>query len=352
MARILPLVVCSVAGRDPAPDREAVERGRKALETRSFNQPVWSDKAYDTAWKFWEQGLKEQPANYPEKLRDRYGLHPAPYANDGLPMGLRKSLFAFSKGISVDCLVCHGGSIMGKSYVGLGNSTPDIQAQFDELNWASGRKMSTPFTFTNVRGTSEAGGMGVFLLGHLNPDLSIRLQRVELGLRDDLCEDPPAWWLMKKKKTMYHTGGGDARSVRSLMQFMMGPLNTRATFDKEEEIFRDVQAFLSSATAKTFDIDRQKAAAERSCSKSLFQNAGTYGDNWTCRIGSSSSEAAPTGSGTQHALSAAVTTTPAGSPRKGRLADGLTRPSSIGYQVPLGGIWATAYLHNGSVPTV
>ena len=72
---------------------------------------------------------------------------------------------------------------------------------------------------------------GVFLLGHRTPDLSIRVKREELGLRDDLCEDPPAWWLLKKKKTMYHTGGGDARSVRSLMQFMLTPLNTTSAFD-------------------------------------------------------------------------------------------------------------------------
>ena len=62
--------------------------------------------------------------------------------------------------------------------------------------------MKTPFTFGNVRGTSEAGGMSVFLMGYREPDLS--LERREFGLRD-LCEDPPAWWLLKKK-TMYRRG--------------------------------------------------------------------------------------------------------------------------------------------------
>src|SRR5262249_29874536 len=167
---ILPLIVCSAASAaNPVPEREAAERGRKALETHSFNPPFWSEKAYETAWKFCEHGLTEQPANYSETLRERYGLHPAPYANDGLPMGLRKSTFLLSKGIRVDCLACHGGSIMGQSYIGLGNSTLDIQALFDEMDLASGRKTRTPFTFTNVRGTSEAGGMGVFLLGLRNP---------------------------------------------------------------------------------------------------------------------------------------------------------------------------------------
>src|SRR5438874_166988 len=80
------------------------------------------------------------------------------------------------------------------------------------------------FTFTRVRGTSEAGGMAVFLLGHREPDLSLRFIRKDLDLKDDLVEDAPAWWLLKKKKRMYYTGGTDQRSVRSIMQFMMSPV--------------------------------------------------------------------------------------------------------------------------------
>src|SRR5262245_42424201 len=123
------LVVTGIMRAEP---NEAAERGRKALETRRCTPAVWAQKADDYVWKQW--GLKERPADFDKALRDRYGLHPAPYPNDGLPMGVRKSATLLGKGISVDCLVCHGGSIMGKSYVGLGNSTLDIQALFQELN--------------------------------------------------------------------------------------------------------------------------------------------------------------------------------------------------------------------------
>jgi len=51
----------------------------------------------------------------------------------------------------------------------------------------------------------------------------------------------PAWWLLKKKKTMYHVGATDARSVRSIMQFMMHPLTTPQEFHKAEPAFRDIQ---------------------------------------------------------------------------------------------------------------
>src|SRR5437764_1153221 len=102
---------------------EAIARGRKALVGRSFNPPVWGPNSYDSLWKQW--GLPEKPADYDRAVRDHYGLHPAPYANDGLPMGIRKGT-----GFSVDCLICHGGSIVGQSYIGLGNSTLDVQAVF------------------------------------------------------------------------------------------------------------------------------------------------------------------------------------------------------------------------------
>ena len=142
-------------------------------------------------------------------------------------MGFREAdlPLGFGKGVAQDCMICHGGSIAGQSYVGLGNSTLDFQTFSEDLSRAMGRSGKTPFTFSNVRGTTEAGGFAVFLLGYREPDLSLRFSRLDLDLHDDMCEDPPAWWLLKKKKTMYYDGGGDQRSVRSIMQFMMSPLN-------------------------------------------------------------------------------------------------------------------------------
>src|SRR5260221_121911 len=99
----------SLAG---SPDPAAAERGRQALEQRSFNPPVWSFAAYENVWKQWGPGQKEKPADYAEAFRQRYGLHEAPFTNEGYPMGLRKNTAGFLKGLSIDCLICHGGSIM------------------------------------------------------------------------------------------------------------------------------------------------------------------------------------------------------------------------------------------------
>ena len=104
--------------------------------------------------------------------------------------------------------------------------------------------------------------MAVYLLGFREPDLKLRQPRIQLGLHDDMCEDVPAWWLLKKKKTMYFTGGADAHSVRSKMQFMMTPLTTIDDFNRHEPAFKDVQEYLLTLEAPKypFPIDREKAS--------------------------------------------------------------------------------------------
>ena len=243
-------VLAGMAGPSGASAAEptAAERGRKALLGKSYNPPTLSVAAYENVWKQWGLARKPAPAEYARLYRERYGLHEAPYDNGGFPMGLRQEELplGLGKGLSQTCLICHGGSIAGKSYVGLGNASLDYQAFYEEMTAAAGGRPKAPFTFSQVRGTSEAGSMAVYLLGFREPNLQLRFRALEFGLQDDLCEDPPAWWLLRKKKTMYHTGSTDARSVRALMQFMMTPLNGPSAFEKAEADFRDVQAYLLS----------------------------------------------------------------------------------------------------------
>jgi mono/diheme cytochrome c family protein len=358
--RILAPVCLLVTATLRAGEPTAAERGEKALLGRAFTPATITFGTYENAWKLWDSKLKEPPADYHTAFRDRYGLHAAPYPNNGYPMGLREGVGLLSKGLSTDCMLCHGGSIMGKSYVGLGNATIDIQAFFEELS-APGRRVQTPFVFGRVRGTSEAAAFAVFLLGFREPDLQIRPQRLDLDLHDDLCEDAPAWWLLKKKKTMYYTGGGDARSVRSLMQFMMSPLNLAPTFDREETAFRDIQAYLLSLTPPKYPlaIDRTLAAkGEQIFSEHCAKCHGTYGQKWTYPnrivpldvIGTDRTrfDGLSTRFGEYYNKSWFA------QEKKGWFANCYPTRQTDGYQAPpLDGIWATApYLHNGSVPTL
>lgn len=344
---ILPAVAVAA---EPTP----AERGKKALESTAFIKAFWPKAAYDNVWKQW--GLKEKPKEYEAAVRERYGLHPAPYKNGEFPMGLRKADLLLGSGVGIDCMTCHGGSLFGKSYVGLGNTTLDIHALFEELGAASGSPVKLPFQFSQVRGTSEAGAFAVYLLALRKPDLSLTDDVKDLGLYDDSCEDVPAWWLLKKKQTMYHVGSADAASVRSIMQFMMHPLTTAKEFEKAEATFKDIRQYILSIDAPKypFAVDAKKAAAgkgvfEKTCAKCH----GTYGDKPTypnkvvklADIGTDRKRAENIGAKFAEAYNASWFGQEAGvKPIK----------TDLGYQAPpLDGVWATApYFHNGSVPTL
>lgn len=338
-------------------DTEAIARGKKALETRSFSPPPWTFNAYENVWKYWQPAPKAMPANYDQAFREYYGLHSAPFENGRYPMGVRTGELLFLKGLTTDCMICHGGSILGKSYVGLGNSSLDIQAFFEDLNRASGINRKLPHTFSNVRGTSEAAGMAVYLFSFRNPDLSIRFDRHQFDLKDDLCEDVPAWWLLKKKKTMYHTGSSNARSVRSIMQFMLSPTNSLATFEKEETVFRDIQAYLLSLEAPKYPFPIDGKLAEKG--HALFgENCakchGTYGPNGTYPNKVIALKTIGTDPNRFNGLPAKLGELYNESWFAKEKIEGAATVETAGYQAPpLDGVWATApYFHNGSVPTL
>jgi mono/diheme cytochrome c family protein len=334
----------------------AAERGRTALLSRAYLPPTMTLRAYETVWRQW--GLKEKPADadYDRLFRGRYGLHAAPYPNGRYPMGLREADMPFplpGKGLTQDCLVCHGGSIAGQSYIGLGNASLDYQAFYEEMAVADGRPGRTPMRFSNVRGTTEAGGFAVYLLGLREPDLALRYPRLDLDLSEDLCEDPPAWWLLKKKKTMYHTGGADTRSVRSIMQFMMSPLNLPSAFEKAEPDFADIREFLLTLQPPKYPlpIDTKLAAAGEELFRANCSRChGTYGAQWTYP-----NKVVPLDEiGTDRRRYEGITKKFSDYYNKSWFAKDYKAIATDGYQAPpLDGIWATApYFHNGSVPTV
>jgi mono/diheme cytochrome c family protein len=339
-------------------DEEATaQRGYKAMIGRTFVPPIWSARAYENAWKQW--GHSEKPGNYADTFMDRYGLHAAPFANRGLPMGLRRARGLLGDAITNDCLLCHAGSIAGQSIIGLGNASLDLQALFDEMYAADGMPFRVPFRFSNARGTVEAGALLGYLMQFRDTDLRILKQPLKLGYRDDLCEDIPAWWHLKKKQTMYHNGGVSARSVRSIMTFMLSPLNTSEYIKRQEPVFADIQAWLESLQAPAYPFEIDAAMAERG--EHLFrQNCvrchGTYGPdgkypNKHVSIDMVGTDPTLAGGFTDDFLTHYANSWFAAE----TAADGKSymqvRP---GYQAPpLDGIWATApYFHNGSVPTV
>src|SRR5690606_34221559 len=116
MLRILRFFACALAVSTAVESFAAVsdkkvaaQRGKAALLTRSFSHSSVSRQSFDALWKQW--GMSERPADFEQRLRERHGLFPAPYPNDGLPMGLRTVRKPSGDGVALDCMLCHAGSL-------------------------------------------------------------------------------------------------------------------------------------------------------------------------------------------------------------------------------------------------
>jgi mono/diheme cytochrome c family protein len=344
----------------PAPAEEAVSaaRGRDAAHGRpALNPAIAPLAAFERIWTRW--GLSERPASFADNLRDRYGLHAAPYENDGLPMGLHVTKSFFGKGVGGDCLLCHAGRVAGQTIIGLGNASLDMQALYDDLFAAQGLPVPSPVRFSNVRGTIEATAVVTYLMELRDADLNLKTPG-KTEIKDDLCEDVPAWWLMKRKKTMYHHGAGHARSVRTMMPFLLSPFNSADYIKKQEPLFADIQAYLRTIEAPKypFPVDQKSAARgldlfQKTCAKchGSYGPDGVYpnkvvlldviGTDRRLAEGTSPEVAA-------HYLKSwfAQETGPDGKPFASQTVHGYQAP-------PLDGVWATApYFHNGSAPTI
>ncbi len=196
----------------------------------------------------------------------------------------------------------------------------------------------------------------MYLLGFRNPDLTLRPSWTDLGLRDDTCADVPAWWLLKKKRTMYATGATDSRSVRSLMQFTMHPLNGPDAFTKHEPACARPTLRALHAAEVIVPIDAAKADASACWRARACCRHGTYGATTPesrrrlVEIGTDPVRHRSV----SEAYGAAYAASWFGREAGGWFVDGKLLGWTPGYQAPpLDGVWATApYLHNGSVPTL
>lgn len=336
------------------------DRGREALLTRCFSTPFVARDRFETLWKQW--GLSARPADFDAQVRDRYGLHDAPYPNDGLPMGLRPTVGRRGvAAVGIDCMLCHGGSLFGKSYIGLPNTSLDLAGLFRDLDVADGNFGIFPYRLSHVRGTTESTATGVFVISLRNPDLSFRLPPANLGpVPDQAVEDAPAWWLLKRKRTMYYNGQIDSRAVRPLMMFMLSPGADPAIFKREEGTYADIRQYLLTLDPPKypFPIDAGLAArGELVFDENCAKCHGTYGSGGTypnkiiplAKIGTDPSLVRGLTPGIEDHFRQSWFSNEPGP-------DGRTYPLkyNTGYQAPpLHGIWATApYLHNGSVPTL
>jgi hypothetical protein len=353
------LVLLSTLSRPARAEPSAADLGREALLTRCFSAPFVSRQRYETLWKQW--GLSSRPADFGQQVKDRYGLHDAPYPNDGLPMGLRPTTSRRGAAVGIDCMLCHGGSLFGTSYVGVPNTSLDLLGLFRDLDVADGGFGIFPYRLSHVRGTTESTATGVFVISLRKPDLALSLPPANLGpIPDQAVEDAPAWWLLKCKATMYYNGQIDARAVRPLMMFMLSPGRDGSEFVKEEATFADIQKYLLTLEPPKYPFPVDAALAARG--QKVFEADcarchGTYG----ARCDYPNRVVPLAKIGTDPSLVRGLTPKieqhfreswfgnergPGGGPFPLKYNNGYQAP-------PLDGVWASApYFHNGSAPTL
>ncbi len=323
-----------------------------------MNPAVWSANAYANIWKQWRVTAK--PADLAAAFRKRYGLHAAPYDNDGLPMGLHYSRGLLGKGVVNDCLLCHAGVVAGQTIIGVGNASLDLQSLFDDLFATEQLPIKFPFKFAHGRGTIDPVNPVTFLMEMRDADLKLR-PRIKLDYSENVSSDPPAWWLLKRKRTRNWTGGVLAGSTRIDMVNLLSPYNSAAKIKKFASTFADIHAFVLSVPVPKYPFPIDAALATKG--HGLFNEHcarchGTHGPD-----GKYPSKIVPLKTiGTDPLLAQAITS-------KRNLAhlnqswfgqekapDGAYYhvEQTPGYQAPpLDGVWATApYFHNGSVPTL
>jgi hypothetical protein len=360
-AALLIVLVTGITSATDQPTRDrpkAIAAGRGAVRgVPPMNPPLWSSAAFDSVWKQW--GLKEKPPDFEQLFRKRYGLYPAPYENNGLPMGFHISSGLLGKGVISDCLLCHAGTVAGQTIIGVGNAALDLQGLFDDLGAAAALPFTYPMRFSHVRGTIDPVSPVAFLIGFRDADMKLQ-KPVRLDYFDNVCSDPPAWWLIKKKKTRDWTGGIDARSMRIDMVNLLNPFNGPDHIKKHASTFVDIHEFLLSIEAPRFPfaIDRSLAQeGARVFEQTCARCHGTYGPN-----GKYPNKIVPLKTiGTDATLAEAVSGKNMEHFNRSWLAqekgpDGapFLVQDTRGYQAPpLDGVWATApYFHNASVPTI
>ena len=275
---VLVAVAPTAAALAQSSSKDAIERGAAAVRGQAaMNPAVWSAPTYDHLWKQW--GLPERPANFTDAVRERYGLHAAPYPNDGLPMGLHYAKGLLGKGIVNDCLLCHAGTVAGQTIIGVGNASLDLQGLFDDLTTLERLPIHFPFRFSYVRGTVDVVNPVVFLMEMRDADLKLQ-KRIKLDYSENVASDPPAWWLLKHKRTRNWTGGVRTPSLRVDMVNLLSPFNSPAHIKKHAQTFADIHAFVMSVEAPKypFPIDAKRAAVGRGLfNEHCARCHGTYG---------------------------------------------------------------------------
>jgi len=360
------LSVSHAFSADPE-DPAAAERGYMFLIETSLIPPDFSESTFDEVWNVWPEPLRSKaatasPAERRAMAFDRYGLTKRAGDDSGKPL---QYVVTPERGWSMNCFACHGGTIYGTPMPGAPNNRFALQSLTEETFQTKLRQGKPPsrmdlgafaIPLGTTNGTTNAVVFGMGLMNARDSDLNLVFGPPKFFENHDM--DAPPWWYFYKRPSMYIDGFAE-KGHRGLMQFTLVPENGPHFYQKHEDNFRDVLAYITSLRPPKYTSPIDQTLASRG--KTLFnQNCshchGTYGDEWTYPNRRVPLDEIGTDPVRLTALTAEGRKKYADSwfAHAGETDAQQTLADPDGYVAPpLDGIWGSApYLHNGSVPTL
>lgn len=251
-------------------------RGYKLLTTKAYLPSVFTQANMDEVWRAWPEPHRKRAADADSETRrrlifERYGFTERVDFETGLPDGSGKPLQYVTDeqgNWSMNCLACHGGSVMGKSYPGAPNNRFAFELLAREmrtskllrgipLNQFDVGSMLMPLGKT--RGTTNAIMFGVGLMHYRDEDLNLQRKLLPPAFTHHDVDAPP-WWHFKKKSRLYIDGFAE-KGHRGLLQFVMVEENSGEQLRSWEQDFKHIYAYLTSIKTPDYpyQIDMQLA---------------------------------------------------------------------------------------------
>lgn len=312
--------------------------------------------------------LSRDPHSRADIILDRYGLPPAPYPNRGLPMGFSD----LGRGqISVNCLSCHGGTVLGQPTFGAPNQRLDVMTYISDLSRLQaaeprpgdllghiGRLASSLgglgcLPLNQSRGVTNAFCLSAYALSLRDNDMTPRFFARNIGHISNTDLDAPAWWLLKRKTRLYSDGFAPA-TPRSVMQFALDPRQNAQAIQNLEPEFEDIFRTIRSIEAPRYPfliddalLRRGRIVYEANCRE--CHGLGADYPELRVPLRTIGTDPLRLTSGLTPEFRRVFQQSWLGGSGSYRVD---SRPN--GYMAPpLDGVWATApYFHNGSVPTL
>jgi len=250
-------------------DTEASERGRAWLTEDPLVGGLVPPLALRHLYLTWPDSLLDKLGHYQDEagywaaFHQRYGTYPAPFPNNGLPLGMRSGTTGL---VYFDCLLCHAGpstrpDASPEAVIGAPNPTLQLQQLYDDLQALpaaveSFRAMPLPEPYATLIAnaplpdevpelpgmTDRTGGPGLTDAFGLGMALSPGAEAAGIHTRYGY-QDPAPWWLLKYKQRTYADGSGRVGGYRTMMATLLAYGD--ADLVTLDAAFEDVAAYLN-----------------------------------------------------------------------------------------------------------